>query len=717
MKKIELLAPAGDMECLKAAISAGCDAVYLSMKLFGARAFAKNFSKEELIDAINYSHLYAVKVYLAVNTVIYEKEVDEFINYVRFAHQNNIDAVIIQDLGMLDLVRKKFPNLEIHASTQMHIHNFEGALFAKKMGIKRVVIARETPIEVIRKIKKEIDIEVEVFGHGALCVSYSGQCFMSSLIGKRSGNRGTCAQCCRKTYDFYDEENKKISKDKYLLSTKDLCVINYLDKIIDANIDSIKIEGRMKRKEYVYIVVSIYRKAIDGYYRDHKLKISDEDIINLKKIFNREFTKGFIFNEENKKIVNQLRPNHQGIEIGYVIKYENGYLKIKINNTLKVKDGIRIIFKDDPGITINEMYVNKKRTNIALKNDIVSIKFNKFVSPNSIVLLTTDSNQIKNASDLINKNQRKVLIDISIKVKKDSKVFLKVSDDLNEVLIESNFIAKAAINEPISSDTIIKQISKTGNTIYKVRNIDIELDENVFLNIKDINDLRRKALLMLDKKRLYKVPFIENDYYIDVPNFSKSEEKSILVNNKKDYIDNFKKYDNVYVTDNALSNKYNCILKIPRVVNKYEEYDKKVLIGEVGSLIKYKTFDTDFSFNVVNSYTVAFLHSLGAKRVTLSYNLTVNQIKNIVDKYHEHFKKHPNLEVINEGIREAMICKFDINKMYGIKIGYLKDEYNNMFKTVSSLEYMTIYDYKKIKSENKIKYYEIGVNSIRTNLF
>ena len=174
MKKVELLSPAGNMDSLKAAIEAGCDAVYVGGIMFGARAFAGNFSNDELLEAIKYAHLYGVKVYLTINTLIYDKEVDKFLEYVRFAHKNNIDAVIVQDLGMFDLLRRKFPKLEIHASTQMNIHTYDGALLAKRLGVKRIVMARETPINIIKKIKEEIDIEVEVFIHGALCISYSG---------------------------------------------------------------------------------------------------------------------------------------------------------------------------------------------------------------------------------------------------------------------------------------------------------------------------------------------------------------------------------------------------------------------------------------------------------------------------------------------------------------------------------------------------------------
>lgn len=362
MKKVELLSPVGNLDCLKAAIEAGCDAVYLSGKVFGARSFAGNFSNEELEYAINYAHLYGVKVYIAANTLIYEREVNTFLDYIRFIHKIGADAVIVQDLGMMDLIRKKFPNLEIHASTQMHIHNYEGALLAQKLGIKRIVIARETPVDVIEKIKRELNIEVEVFIHGALCVSYSGQCLMSSLIGNRSGNRGTCSQCCRKAYDLYDENSNKLSNDKYLLSTKDLCTLENIDKLIEIGVNSLKIEGRMKRPEYVYLVTKIYRKVIDSYYETGKLNISKEDIIELEKIFNRSFTKGFIFGEENDNYVYQKRPNHKGILVGSVLSKINNDLKIKLTHDINLHDALRILDdKEDKGIVINKMFIEKKR--------------------------------------------------------------------------------------------------------------------------------------------------------------------------------------------------------------------------------------------------------------------------------------------------------------------------------------------------------------------
>ena len=321
MKKIELLAPAGNMESLIAAINAGADAVYLSGKKYGARAYAANFSDDELIEAINYAHLYDVKIYVTINTLIYENEINDFIDYVEFLYSNNVDAVIMQDLGAMDLVRQKFSELEIHASTQMNIHSLESVKLLEKLNIKRAVLSRELTIDDISHIKNNSNIELEIFVQGALCVSFSGQCLMSSLIGGRSGNRGTCAQCCRMKYDLI--KNSDVIDSGYLLSTKDLCALNNIDKLIDIGVDSLKIEGRMKRKEYVYLAVSLYRKAIDSYCDTGKINITSKDIYDLKKIFNRKFTQGFLFNENNNNFINKERPNHQGVEIGKVISIKN----------------------------------------------------------------------------------------------------------------------------------------------------------------------------------------------------------------------------------------------------------------------------------------------------------------------------------------------------------------------------------------------------------
>ena len=259
MKK-ELLAPAGNMECLKAAVLNGADAVYLACKNFGARKFASNFTNDEIKEAIKFCHLYGVKVYVTMNTLVKNEEVESFIEQARFLHKNGVDAILVQDFGMICLLREMFPNLEIHASTQANTSSYETAKFYHDLGIKRVVFSRELSIEEIDKI--DIPIEKEAFIHGALCISYSGLCLMSSMLGERSGNRGECTGCCRLPYTLYDKD-KKLSSNKYLLSTKELNTSTEFDKLLNSSIYSFKIEGRMKSPLYVGFIVNLYRRLID----------------------------------------------------------------------------------------------------------------------------------------------------------------------------------------------------------------------------------------------------------------------------------------------------------------------------------------------------------------------------------------------------------------------------------------------------------------------
>lgn len=261
-RQVEVLAPAGSMECLKAAILNGADAVYLGGDMFGARAYAGNFNKEELCEAIAYAHLFGKKIFLTINTLVKEKELGELVDFLMPYYEKGLDAVIIQDLGVLRTVRKHFPDLEIHASTQMTITDVYGARFAKKMGAKRVVPARELSLKEIRAIKEDTGLDMECFVHGALCYCYSGQCFMSSLLGGRSGNRGRCAGTCRLPFTL---KGQKRSKNAYPLSLRDLCTIKDLPQILDHGVDSLKIEGRMKGPRYVGEVTRIYRKYVDLY--------------------------------------------------------------------------------------------------------------------------------------------------------------------------------------------------------------------------------------------------------------------------------------------------------------------------------------------------------------------------------------------------------------------------------------------------------------------
>ena len=694
MKKPELLAPAGNMDAFLAAIEAGADAIYIGGYTFGARAFANNFSDDEIIKCINYAHLYGVKVYITVNTIVYEKEVDLFLNYIDFLHRNNVDAIIIQDLGMFDLVRKVYPNLELHASTQMHIHNLNGVLNLQKWGAKRVVMARETSYEKLKEIKKHTSIELEVFVHGALCVSYSGQCLMSSLIGGRSGNRGKCAGTCRQQYNLIDDNEKKYNEDSYLLSTRDLNTLEDIGKLIELGIDSFKIEGRMKRAEYVYLVVSIYRKAIDNYLKYKETRITENDILELKKIYNRKFTKGYLFNDKN--IMNTYRPNHLGIKIGKVIKKDKNSIYIKLNNKLINGDGIRFLNKvEDDGLIISQMYINKQKVISAKENDVIEIKGNINCDNGATVIKTTDKEQMDKLNNLINKRTRKVSINGKVIVKQDEFMKITLNDGKNEVTFISDEKPQLATNKPLMKEDIEKQIKKINDTIYTFKNLEIYTDNKSFVPLSKLNEIRRGAIELLDQKRLYNIEYKKCSYNIDLPNFNIVNKENILIRNKDMYSKiKSKKFNELYLPDYLYNviNDDRKVLKLSRVQNENRKYDTPVLVGEIGSIIK--DCYTDFSFNVVNSYTVAFLHSIGVNRVTLSQELNDEEIKELIDAYIKRYQKNPNLELIVYGREEMMISKYNILKNLNNHNNYfLMDKYKNRMPILINNDIMTIFNY------------------------
>ena len=713
MKKIELLAPAGNMSALKAAVMAGCDAVYLGGVSFGARAFSKNFNNDELVEAINYCHLYGVRVYVTVNTLIYENEVDSFLEYIEFLHKNNVDAVIMQDFGMFDLVRKTFPNLEIHASTQMHIHNLDGTQLMEKLGMQRVVLARETSIDEIRYIKENSNVELEVFIHGALCISYSGQCLMSSLIGGRSGNRGACAGSCRLKYDVIDENGNKLNKGEYPLSTKDLNSLEYVGELINARVSSLKIEGRMKSPEYVYMVVSLYRKAIDSYYENGYVNIDQDELLKLKKIFNRNFVKGFLFNSDNNDLINGYRPNHMGVPVGKIVDYKKGIAKIKLTDSISIGSGLRAIGKkNDVGINVNDFYINNKLVKEASCDDTISIKVNSDVSIGDTVVITMDKSISDNINSIISSSLRKVIINGKFCGHIGDMMSLTINDGSNEVCVYGSVVDKS-MNRPVDRDMINDKLNKLGDTIYKFDNLEVDIDNDIFIPIKDINELRRDAVNKLNELRLYKTDFKKSNYYIDVPDFKKERLLTCLVDNKDNYNKLDRKYDVIYCEDKIDGT----ICKLPRVIHNYENIsqEESVMIGEIGAFNKLRSANTDFSLNVVNSYTVAFLHSLGANRITLSYELNDTQIKDIIDNYHKRYDKHPNLELIFSCYEEVMISKFSLNKYYDKEKLYLRDMFGNKYKVITKKDLMYIYNYKKRNIYND-RYYDMGINSLRINL-
>ena len=339
-RPIEVLAPAGSMECLKAAILNGADAVYLGGEMFGARAYAGNFNKEELLEAIDYVHLYGKKLFLTVNTLMKEEELPLLPGFLKPFYEQGLDAVIVQDLGAVSVIRKHFPKLEIHASTQMTITGVHGARIAKKMGAKRVVPARELSLEEIQEIKDDTGLDMECFVHGALCYCYSGQCFMSSMLGGRSGNRGRCAGTCR--LPFYLDGTKN-TKNAYPLSLKDLCTIEHLPEILDHGVDSLKIEGRMKNVEYVAGVTAIYRKYLDkiseNWEQRAQFQPEEEDIHALEELYCRgSFTEGYWNKHNGQDMMAAVSPKNTGRKVGKVLSVSKNKVRMHFEDTLHPKD-------------------------------------------------------------------------------------------------------------------------------------------------------------------------------------------------------------------------------------------------------------------------------------------------------------------------------------------------------------------------------------------
>lgn len=714
----ELLSPAGNLETLKIAVQNGADAVYVAGKKFGARNYADNFNDEEIVEAINYSHMYGVKIYITINTIIYDDEIDEIINYVDFIHRNNVDAVIIQDLGVADLIHKTFPNLEMHASTQMNIHNINGLRHLKDMGFKRVVLAREVPLEIIKQMKEEVDIELEVFVHGALCISHSGQCLLSYYACDRSGNRGKCAQLCRQEYFLYKDDKKINIEDKYLLSPKDLCTVEVLENLIKIGVDSFKIEGRMKSKEYVGLVTSVYRKKIDFNI------VNDNDIYNMKKVFNRGFTLGNLYNKNGKDFINGFRPNHIGVLVGEVIDYKRGKVKIKLSDYVNQGDAIRFICDDEVGFYLNKIYKNNLLTNKGITGDIIEVECHKKIEKSVKVYKTIDSKLNENIKK--SSNNRKVSLDGEFTVNKN-KIIFTVTDHINTekiILNDSVFEAKSI---PTTENDIRTKLNKLGGEIYIFNNLKINIKDNIFIPMTTINNLRREIIKLINNDRIKsnKV-FVKFDYKCLNLNIPKTNDISFEVKNENQLIYLLKSTNyKIYISDYMLYKKYlnsnRVIYKMPRI-NMLNKSLESSLVCEIGEL--NNNCITDTYFNVVNSYSVYYLHSIGTKKVTLSYELDIDYIERLYNSYKTRYKEEPNLEVVIYGKPEVMISRYcPLNTYFGMgkdcnicKSGnyYLIDNKGNKYPIRSencSLKLLKPTNINLINNLDRLK--NIGINNFK----
>jgi len=401
----ELLAPAGNMEALKAAISNGCNAIYLGMQKFGARAYSSNFDLESLKEATQYAHLRNVKIYVTMNTIIFQNEVEEMKAQIDALNAIDIDGIIVQDLAAFDYLVKNFYDMEAHCSTQMGIDDLDGTLLCKELGAKRVVLSREVEIEKVKEIRRIAKIPLEIFVHGALCISYSGNCLMSGLIGYRSGNRGRCVGSCRKVYELIDKTTDTSLGESYILSAKDLNTIDYIDDLKE--IDALKIEGRMKEPAYVANVVSRYRMALDH-------KMTSEDKEHLSKTFNRTFTKGYLFHEDPKDITNILRPNNYGYEVGRISKIYKDMYEIKLTRPLNQNDIIRINHNnEDINLTVAKLY-DKDSNLINGADDVCYIKIKEKLSKGDQVYVSKDYTYYKMLEASFEKEYKRFDLDIKV---------------------------------------------------------------------------------------------------------------------------------------------------------------------------------------------------------------------------------------------------------------------------------------------------------------
>lgn len=644
---MELLCPAGNKESLIAAINSGANAVYLSGKKFGARAFAANFSNEELKEAIRIGKVYGVKIYVTMNTLVKENEIEEFLEQVEFLYSNGVDAILMQDFGMICLCLKKYPNLEIHASTQAHNSSLQGIDFLYKLGVKRVVLPREMSLDEIKLIKTPI--EKEVFIHGALCVSYSGRCLMSQVLGGRSGNRGECAGCCRFKWKLYKSD--KLLKEGYLLSMKEL---NLSEDILRLTpyVDSLKIEGRMKSPTYVSFITSYYRKILDGE------KITDIDRENLQSLFYRGYTKGHLLN--NKDLVNTKSPNHIGLPIGKVIDVTDSKITILLDKELAQEDGIRFL-ESGKGLIVNYLYDMKDR--LISKGSPKQ----KIILDNKVGLTTLDTVSLTTNHKLVTKFST-----ITKKVDIAIKVIAKINEPLEISFIKDNIIirekgniverAKSAI---VTKERIISQVKRLGNTPFNCHEIDVLLDDDIFIPMGEINVLRRTLTERLIGKLMmnFKEPVIK-DINLD------------YINSNDIDINNYKSIDEC----------------------QFDIKDRKGIIHEIIDG-REKDFIAASSCNITNSYTAYFLSYYGYKGAFLSTELTDYELNYLVSNIKK--KTSIKLFVENNINNKVMTIKGNILNIDKSNDYYLVDPKNRKFKVIYDGRLTNIYSPYKLDRDEK----------------
>ncbi len=574
MKKMELLAPAGNFDCLKAAVQSGADAVYLSGKAFGARSYADNFDNCELEKAVDYCHLRGAKVYVTVNTLVSDVELDSVCQYLCFLSKIGVDAIIVQDLGIVKIAKEIVPNLPIHASTQMSVHNSQGVKMLEKLGMKRIVLARETSIADIKKISENTNAELEIFGHGALCMSYSGQCLMSSIIGSRSGNRGKCAQPCRLPYSYANKSEKK-----FYMSLKDLSSLAHIKDLQASGVASLKIEGRMKGGAYVAAVVGVYRK-----YIDNPSEISKSDLELLNKVFNRGgLTDGYLTGEKGPDMFAFDKPDNpylkgsNELETSLLngLKNENRKrllecnIEIRIGEPPKVSLGNELLWIDYVGESIAEI-----AENISLDRENVRLRFGKTGGTPfefSRISVNLDENVFLSAGE-INKLRRNAL---ELFEKEYLKLFKREEQSVNQ----------------------ISNLTNSGKTFEGGYVCEITAKEQ-FLAVKDFEYKLFYVPLDLLKKSFETFKDFKNKIVIVPP----------AIVSEGDLKDTFKDIENL------IDSGFYGILA--HNISFFEHFKVKKVFG-------------GFRLNIFNSHSLEFCKDYGFEAVELSPELSLKQMKNL----------------------------------------------------------------------------------------
>lgn len=674
MKRVEILAPAGSMNSLYAAINKGADAVYLGGNKFSARAYASNFDNDNMIKAVDYSHCYGVKVYITLNTVLKENEIEEAVKYVGFLYEIGVDALIIQDMGLLKRVLEEYPDFELHASTQLTVHNEEAAIYFKEKGFSRIVLSREMTMEEIKYISTDLAIETEMFVHGALCISYSGQCLMSSIIGGRSGNRGRCAQPCRMEYTLKGETSGE--KKGYLLSPKDMCTIENINDIVDTGTYSLKIEGRMKRAEYVAGVVDNYRKAVDKVLLNKKYD-NQEGKRQLLQLFNRSgFTKAFLYKNTGRDMMSYNSPKNAGVPLGKVDTSGD----ILLEEGLSLGDGIRY---KDKGFTLSKILLNNVEVKRAKRGEKVKL-FPIDYKKGDQLYKSLNKELFDQLEDCLKPFNNKISLSAKVNFKVNEKFSLEVKYKGKDYKFFGE-VVEEAVKKPLEKERIEEALKKSGDIPFKFDNINFETFDEGFLRVSDLNNLRREALEFIAKsiskshRRKLVVKRQQKDHIIQKENIedifsciTRSQAKALiemgvtniafdLFNREVDALreKDLKEYYDKYNGRISFYIKTSTIVKgefkeVFNVINRNKTYIKGILSSNIGIIKAFKDqlhIIGDYKLNILNSQSLEF-YQKEIDIPTLSLELNRGEIKALSKK------AKGNIAMMVYGKPELMISEY-----------------------------------------------------------